>query len=159
MIKRTGSLNAKQRRFVEEYVVDFNATKAAERAGYSSQTSRQMGAENLSKPDIRKAIEEEIKRHSTELGLSMKLQNEALGRLLMADISQLFDEHNVPKPVDEWPEEFRIGGLIKSMKIRVEQTLNGVPKVEIYYIVFSDRIELIKEMGRRVGAWANGRNA
>lgn len=154
MTGSTGSKRtAKQARFVEEYVVDFNATKAAERAGYSPYTARQMGAENLSKPDIRTAIDDRIKQHSTALGLSIKLQNDALGRLLNADISQVFDRNNVPKPVKDWPEEFRIGGLVKAMKIRVEETPNGAPKVRIYSISFSDRLQLIKEMGRRVGAW------
>ncbi|MEQ1785135.1 MAG: terminase small subunit [Hyphomonadaceae bacterium] len=153
MSTRHGSINAKQRRFAQEYVVDFNATRAAERAGYSSRTARQMGAENLSKPVIRKAIDDEIKQHSIRLGLSIELENDALGRLLKADISQIFDRHNVPKPVEEWPEEFRIGGLVKAMKIRVEETPNGAPKVRIYSITLSDRLQLIKEMGRRVGAW------
>ena len=43
-------LTDKQRRFVEEYLVDLNATQAAIRAGYSKRTARQTGAENLSKP-------------------------------------------------------------------------------------------------------------
>lgn len=145
--------SAKQRRFVDEFAIDFNATRAAERSGYSAHTARQMGSENLSKPVIRKAIEEKIQQHSTAVGLSIELQNEALWRLLTADISQIFDRHGVPKPIDEWPEEFRTGGLVKAMKIRVEETSNGRPKVRIYSLSFSDRAQLIKEMGRRVGAW------
>ncbi len=50
-------LTAKQAAFVREYLVDLNATQAAERAGYSAATAQQMGAENLSKPLIREAIE------------------------------------------------------------------------------------------------------
>ena len=50
------ALTAKQRRFVEEYSVDHNATKAAIRAGYSKRTARQVGSENLSKPVIAAAI-------------------------------------------------------------------------------------------------------
>src|SRR5690348_12161649 len=52
------ALSPRQRRFVEEYLVDLNATKAAIRAGYSERTARQMAAENLSKPDIQAAIAE-----------------------------------------------------------------------------------------------------
>lgn len=50
------SLTAKQQRFVEEYLIDLNATQAAIRAGYSANTARQTGSENLSKPDIADAI-------------------------------------------------------------------------------------------------------
>lgn len=45
-------LTPKQAAFVREYLIDRNATQAAIRAGYSEATARQMGAENLSKPDI-----------------------------------------------------------------------------------------------------------
>lgn len=51
-------LTAKQKRFVEEYLIDLNATQAAIRAGYSEKTARQIGEQNLSKLDIKSAIEE-----------------------------------------------------------------------------------------------------
>lgn len=50
------TLTAKQARFVEEFLVDLNATAAARRAGYSKKTAKQIGAENLTKPDIQAAI-------------------------------------------------------------------------------------------------------
>lgn len=49
-------LNDKQARFVEEYLVDLNATQAAIRAGYSEKTAGAIGAENLTKPEIVDAI-------------------------------------------------------------------------------------------------------
>lgn len=50
------SVTSKQRRFVQEYLIDLNATKAAIRAGYSPKTAQQMGSENLSKPVVQNAI-------------------------------------------------------------------------------------------------------
>ena len=50
-------LNPKQSRFVEEYLVDLNATQAAIRAGYSEKTANRTGSENLSKPVIADAIQ------------------------------------------------------------------------------------------------------
>ena len=52
----TMKLTPKQERFVQEYLIDLNATQAAIRAGYSQRTARQIGDENLSKPDIRAAV-------------------------------------------------------------------------------------------------------
>lgn len=49
-------LTPKQERFVEEYLVDLNATQAAIRAGYSEKTARAMGSENLTKPAVQAAI-------------------------------------------------------------------------------------------------------
>lgn len=48
---------AKQQRFVDEYLVDLNATQAAIRAGYSEDTAYSIGSENLSKPEIATAIQ------------------------------------------------------------------------------------------------------
>ncbi len=50
-------LNPKQSRFVEEYLVDLNATQAAIRAGYSEKTAYATGSENLRKPQIQAAIQ------------------------------------------------------------------------------------------------------
>ena len=50
-------LTPKQVRFVQEYLIDLNATQAAIRAGYSAKTARVIGHENRTKPDIAAAIE------------------------------------------------------------------------------------------------------
>lgn len=51
-------MTAKQRLFCDEYIIDFNATQAAIRAGYSKKTAGAMGAENLTKPVIQECIKQ-----------------------------------------------------------------------------------------------------
>ncbi len=46
----------------EQYLVDFNAARAARAAGYSKRSARSVGQENLTKPDIQAAIAEGRKR-------------------------------------------------------------------------------------------------
>ena len=58
-------LTGKQKRFVEEYLCDLNATQAAIRAGYSAKTAEVVGYENLRKPQIAAAIQEETNKRST----------------------------------------------------------------------------------------------
>ncbi len=53
-------LTDKQKRFVEEYCIDFNASRAATVAGYSVESARSIGSENLTKPNIKKAISEKL---------------------------------------------------------------------------------------------------
>lgn len=53
-------MTPKQERFVEEYLIDLNATQAAIRSGYSAKTAVEMGCENLRKPHIAAAITKEI---------------------------------------------------------------------------------------------------
>ncbi len=51
-------LTPKQQRFIDEYLIDLNATQSAIRAGYSPRTARAIACENLAKPDIQEAIAE-----------------------------------------------------------------------------------------------------
>ena len=56
---------AKQQRFIDEYLIDFNATQAAIRAGYSSDTAKQQGSRLLSNVDVRAAIDDAIRERSS----------------------------------------------------------------------------------------------
>ncbi|ELY1722115.1 terminase small subunit [Acinetobacter baumannii] len=51
------ALRGKQQRFVDEYLIDRNATQAAIRAGYSAKTAYSIGEQNLKKLEVKKAIE------------------------------------------------------------------------------------------------------
>lgn len=50
-------LTPKQERFVQEYLVDLNATAAAKRAGYSEKTAYSLGQRLLKNVEIQKAIQ------------------------------------------------------------------------------------------------------
>ena len=63
-------MTPKQTCFVQEYLIDLNATQAAIRAGYSKKTARQVASENLSKPDIQRAIEEAQQVRAERTGLT-----------------------------------------------------------------------------------------
>ena len=51
-------LTPKQQRFVDEYLIDLNATQAAIRAGYSLKTAEQQGFQLLKKTSVSEAIEQ-----------------------------------------------------------------------------------------------------
>lgn len=83
--KGVGKLTDKQKRFIEEYLIDLNATQAAIRAGYSEETARQIGAENLSKPVIQEAIQQAQNKRSERTQIT---QDDVIRRLIeIADIS------------------------------------------------------------------------
>ena len=54
-------MTLKQKAFADYYIELGNATEAARKAGYSEGTARQMGAENLTKPNISSYIEKRLK--------------------------------------------------------------------------------------------------
>lgn len=63
-------LTPKQKRFVEEYLIDLNATQAAIRAGYSTRTAKDIGCENLAKPNIRTCIDQAMAERSKRTGVN-----------------------------------------------------------------------------------------
>ncbi len=64
------SLTPQQSRFVEEYLVDLNATQAAIRAGYSKKTANEQGAQLLAKLSIREAVAEAQEARSERTGIT-----------------------------------------------------------------------------------------
>ena len=65
------ALSPRQQRFIDEYCRDpRNATKAAIRAGYSERTARFIASENLTKPDIRTAIDAKMAKKAEKFDLT-----------------------------------------------------------------------------------------
>lgn len=63
-------MTAKQERFVAEYLIDGNATRAAMASGYSERNAARIGSELLTKPHIRKALDEARARIAAKLELT-----------------------------------------------------------------------------------------
>ena len=59
-------LTDKQKKFVEEYLIDLNATQSAIRAGYSPKTANEQGARLLANVSIQEAIAESMAETTTE---------------------------------------------------------------------------------------------
>ena len=66
------ALTPKRLRFVQEYLIDFNATQAATRAGYSAKTAKQQGQRLLTFVDVQKAIAEAGGKQAEKLDLSVE---------------------------------------------------------------------------------------
>lgn len=65
-----GKLTDKQARFVTEFLIDFDATKAATRAGYSSRTSSEQGYQLLHKTTVQGAIRRKQRETEERLDLT-----------------------------------------------------------------------------------------
>jgi phage terminase small subunit len=63
-------LTDKQQRFVEEYLIDLNATQAAIRAGYSEKTANEQGARLLVNVSIQEAIQAAKQQRSQATGIT-----------------------------------------------------------------------------------------
>ncbi|MCO1343423.1 terminase small subunit [Burkholderia multivorans] len=102
---KANKLSAKHQRFVDEYLIDLNATKAAERAGYSKRTAGQIGFELLKKPEIAEAISEAMKAREQRTGITQDRVLRELARIAFFDPRKLFDSDGRPLPISELDDD------------------------------------------------------
>lgn len=103
------TLTYKQQRFVEEFLIDFNATQAAIRAGYSARTAQAIGAENLTKPLIGAALTERKQRLDEKAGLTTERAARQLAMSCFYDMRKMFDPKGAFLPIHELDEETAAG--------------------------------------------------
>ncbi|OTS09662.1 terminase small subunit [Acinetobacter pittii] len=83
------ALRGKQQRFVDEYLIDRNATQAAIRAGYSAKTAYSIGEQNLKKLEVKKAIEEGEKELAERNKITQDKVLNRLWKMATADPNEL----------------------------------------------------------------------
>lgn len=147
-------LTAKEFRFCEEYLVDFNGTQAAIRAGYSAKTAAQIAYENLRKPHIARCITEMMKERSRATRWDAQKLLQRLGDELDADLNDIHHPDGSLKPVADWPLVFR-QGLVEGLKIREELTPDGeLITARIVEYKTASRTKLKEMIGKHVDVQA-----
>ena len=101
------NLTPKQQRFVEEYLIDLNATQAAIRAGYSEKTARSIGQRLLTNVDIQKAIEGAQSKRAEQTQIDAAYVLKRLVEIDQMDVLDIMDDQMKIRPVNEWPKVWR----------------------------------------------------
>lgn len=84
-------MTAKQKRFVEEYLVDLNMTQAAIRAGYSPKTAKVIAHEIMEKADIADAIAKAQAKQSKRTGITADRVLREYAKIAFANLSDIVD--------------------------------------------------------------------
>ncbi|MBR0787770.1 terminase small subunit [Bradyrhizobium manausense] len=148
----TSALTAKQARFIQEYLLDLNATKAAIRAGYSKRSAQEQGSQMLAQTAIKAAIDaaKVARSERTEVNADWVLRR--LAEEAEADLADLYDSNNDLKPIDEWPEIWR-QGLVAGLEIDALYEGTGEDRRQIgriKKIKLSDRLRRLELIGKHV---------
>lgn len=83
------ALTDKQRRFVDEYLVDLNATQAAIRAGYSQKTASSQGERLLRNVEVSKAVQEAQAKRSARTEITQDMVLRELAKIGFSDIRKI----------------------------------------------------------------------
>lgn len=122
-----GDLTNKQLAFCHEYMKDRNATKAAERAGYSAATAESQGCRLLKHSLVAPKIASMSSRIEKKSELSAAKVMDALSNLVDFDPAQLYGEDGKLLPINKMPLEARkvIAG-IDGDKLRFTSRLGAI---------------------------------
>jgi phage terminase small subunit len=94
-------MTRKQTRFVAEYAIDLNSTKAAIRAGYSAKTAKQQGSRLLTKVDVADEIRKATQARMQRLEITADKVLQELAKLAFFDVRELFNADGSPKRIHE----------------------------------------------------------
>lgn len=135
-------MTKKQKRFVEEYLIDLNATQAAIRAGYSSDTAGSIGAENLKKPEIKSKIDKAMAERSKRTGISQDRVLLELARIGFAKITDVVDPDTAKIKADASEDDL---ACIQSIKIKPNE-FGTEREVRLY-----DKKSALVDLGKHLG--------
>ena len=149
------NLTAKQRRFVDEYLVDFNVTQAAIRAGYSKRSAHVTGAETLRNPKVAA----EIARRQRDLQVRTEVSQDRvvreLARVAFADAASHVrvrlrevpcpDGTRARVPVVEVKPTAELTDDQRAAIASIKQGANGI-EVKLW-----DKLKALELLGRHIG--------
>lgn len=147
-------LSPRQRRFVDEYLVDLNGTQAAIRAGYSPRTAGKQAFDLLKKREIAAAVAAKQAERSERTGIDADWVLRRLAEESDADLADLYDEVGNLRHPKDWPLVWRKGlvaGVETFMVPNGEKADDGkVIYAEVRKVKLADRTRLIELIGKHV---------
>lgn len=148
-------LTAKQQRFVEEYLVDLNATQAAIRAGYSAKTANEQGSRLLANVSVAAAISDAQANRSIRVEVNADYVLQRLVEIDQMDVLDILTDDMSLKPVSEWPKVWRQYLSAFDLAEMFEGTGDDREMVGILKkIKWPDKVKNLELLGRHIGVQA-----
>lgn len=141
-------MTKKQKRFVEEYLIDLNATQAAIRAGYKAkngQRASEIGHELLQKTQVSEAISEAIAERSKRTGINADRVLLELARIAFVNADDVINAKDATLKEDASRDDL---AAIQSVKVKSFGE-DGVERE----IKLADKLKALGMLGRHLAMW------
>lgn len=136
-------MTKKQKRFIEEYLIDLNATQAAIRAGYSPSTAKAIGSENLTKPDIKAQIDKAMAERSRRTGVNADRVLMELAKIAFVNAIEVIDPKTATVKEDASSDDT---AAIQSVKVKTFGE-DGLERE----IKMADKLKALELLGKHLG--------
>jgi phage terminase small subunit len=147
---KASGLGANQARFVEEYLIDLNATQAAIRAGYSKKGASVQGATLLAIPKVRAAVEAALGDRTQRTEIKSDRVVAELALLAFSNIQNFAvdDTGRVILSSDDVPQA--VWRCVSSMKTKITTDREGRTYRDVELRLWS-KTEALKMIGQHLG--------
>lgn len=140
------ALTPKQKLFVDEYLIDLNATQAAIRAGYSPNNADKIGSELLGKTRVSDAISKAMAERSRRTGINQDRILMELAKIALVNPANVVDFDEATILDSALPEDM---AAVASVKVKRFPTKEG-EGIE-REIKFYDKTKALDLAGRHLG--------
>lgn len=139
------ALTEKQKKFVEEYLIDLNATQAAIRAGYSVKTADQQGSRMLTNVKVRQAIAEKMAERSRRTGINQDRVLTELAKIAFVNADDVINAQDATTKEGASRDDL---AAIQSIKVKSFGE-DGIERE----IKLADKLKALEMLGRHLGMW------
>lgn len=144
----------KRERFVQEYLIDLNATQAAIRAGYSEKSAYSQGQRLLKDDEVQAAISAARDAASKRSGVTIERALQEMARLGFSDLRKVFTPGGNLISPEDWDDD--TAAAISSVKVVTRPTgetaEDGSKIVEhVHEIKLWDKNSALDKLGKHLG--------
>lgn len=140
-------LTEKQQRFVDEYLIDLNATQAAVRAGYSAKTADVQGSRMLGNVKVQQAISEAMAERSKRTGVNQDRVVLELAKIALVKMTDVVDSQGRIRS-DATDDDL---ACIESVKYKKSESDTG-SSVE-REVKIASKLKALELLGKHLGMW------
>ncbi|WP_019646187.1 terminase small subunit [Novispirillum itersonii] len=142
------AMSAKARRFVDEYMIDLNATQAAIRAGYSARSAKTQGSHLMTRPEVQAAVAAAQAGRSRRTEITADRVVEELARVAFFDLRRVFRPDGALIPVADLPED--VAAALAAVDLATVGKGEGAVE-HIAKIKTADKLRALENLARHLG--------
>ena len=147
-------LTAKQAKFIEEYLIDLNASAAAKRAGFSQKNSDIIGYQLLQKTTVQKALAIARQKLSAKAGVTQEMVIEGFRQIAQADLAECYNPDGTLKNIHDIPAEAR--QALAGVEVFEEHDGRGENRTFVGYtkkIKMWDKVKALDSLAKHLGLY------
>jgi len=145
----------KQARFVAEYLIDLNATRAATRAGYSARTAYSAGQRLLKDVDVAAAIQKAMDKRAVRTEITADRVLQEFAKIGFSDVRRIFTQTGQLQPPTDLDDE--TAAAVQSVEVVTRRVPGGEDgeTEHVHKIKLADKIGALTQIGRHLGMFTD----